>query len=91
MPRISVGKWWENCDSVVLKYVIIFPQFWLHFNYGLFSRWKNQRFSRIIHRSFQKKNTANNYRITGYIQTFFHFIHRTYYYDYYLFNKKGIA
>lgn len=80
---------WTTCGLAAVKLVYYFDVLCITLAPQLTHRVKLLRSPQLLHRFPQFLSTVQSVLYQSY-QLVFHTFHRTYYYDYYLFNKGGL-
>ena len=80
---------WTTCGLVAVKLVYYFGTLCITLTAQLTHRVKLSLSPQLLHRFPHFLSTAKSALYQSY-QLVFHTFHRTYYYDYYLFNKGGL-
>jgi len=91
MPKNSVEKLLKSHGKIVVKNVFDFPQAFNGFFLKIRNAWKTYSYSPYFPGLPQFKFTGDFQLFLSYEQKGFHNFHSAYYYDDYIFNKKGIA
>jgi hypothetical protein len=89
MPEYFVEKVSRSCGLFVGKIVRVFPQNFILVLLSLSRSWKSLSYSRLLQIIPQPRSTRKIGDFSSVNQNLFHNFHSTYYYDDYIFNKKG--
>ena len=88
--NFSVQKMWKNRGMYVCKFVNNFAQNDFLRTILLFKMWKKPTYSQVFLNIYTELSSRFLMKFFSVKKFIFHIFHKTYYDEYYIFNKEGI-